>query len=175
MAESKDPYDYGTMRVCPSCRLMKPLAEFDYTKSNIRICCIECVEQDKQTKKLVKATARRDEALKMVIAEVSGTKINVPHISELAAEMVHQLGGLEEFCQLWKYHIYACLERNPASNTLASNLKALSNMILQSTQERMTAPDVQTLTDEELEKELQTLMGASTRIMAESDPEEEVA
>ena len=48
-------------------------------------------------------------------------------------------------------------------------------MILQSTQERMTAPDVQTLTDEELEKELQTLMGASTRIMAESDPEEEVA
>lgn len=170
--------DYGGgQRLCLQCRKLKPEPEFTVIRSQrdgevFRTTCNACHHLNKEVRSALKNVDKRDQAIKLVVAELQGTKINVPHISELAAEMIRQLGGLEQFCILWKHHIECIMVSDPSSNRLTTNLKAIAHMISESTKERLTAPDVNQLTEADMEAELSRLVGRVRPAEEAEDAEE---
>ncbi len=104
--------------------------------------------------------ARKEEKKKKVLEEVirklGATKqIEVPHTSELAAAISKQIGGPDKFAEMFARNMDSACTANPGSKTALEYMKTFKDLIVKSTDQRETAPDVPLLSDEQLEVELQ--------------------
>ena len=84
--------------------------------------------------------------------------INVPHTSELAAAVMKRFGGIEKFADKYFEVVDAILEKDPSTRLALSAVDGVAKMIRDSTVMRETAPDVNNLSDEELELEFQRMI-----------------
>ena len=82
--------------------------------SGMRVCK-QCRREESRDKSLETSKVARRTAFKALVAGIRGNRINVPHTSEVAAEMIKLFGGLERFCSEWKADLDALRMEKPGS------------------------------------------------------------
>jgi hypothetical protein len=92
-------------------------------------------------------------------AEARGTVIASPHISEINAEMMQLFGGVGGFCKRWFGHIEIAELESPGSPKVLRAYRDMVELAKLSTEHRGSAPDVASLSDEELGREMMKLAG----------------
>lgn len=93
--------------------------------------------------------------LKSQISHLSDKTLETPHVSELCAALVKEFGGLEAVAKQFYQTIIAA---PPGSKIALDGFKALTNLVLYSTQHRSTAPDVVAMSDMEIKQEKMSLL-----------------
>lgn len=152
----------GTVeRFCPGCRQYKDKAEHfrknpdSGSKELCRVC--EKIRKNEKRSKLMKAAC--GELVKKLVSGKATPQIEVPHTSELAAEMVKGLGGLSGLGRMATDAMKAAYDYDPTSKVSLEWMKLVSGLVVKSTDQRETAPDVPTMTEEELNTELSAMIG----------------
>ena len=67
--------------------------------------------------------------------------------------MIKLFGGLEQFCAEWKADLDSLRMEKPGSKAVLDAKSAILKLVVDSTNQRHSAPDLAGLSDEELEKE----------------------
>lgn len=129
--------------------------------------CISCRLIVRRARNGGKKRAKSRQAVNGLVKQLKTARIEVPHISELASGIIQRFGGLDRFCERWLMQIETTLALNPASRAAMDCFRDVSHLVVQSTVNRQTAPDVQELSDEEMAQELNGHMAHLLR----ADPE----
>ena len=137
-------------KLCQTCGAVKEVTEF--RKEDIH--CKECRKSKDRDTRLAKKEKDRRTAFATLVSGIRGNRIEVPHTSEVAAEMMRLYGGLSQFCSEWKQDIDAMRVDRPGSKSVIDSKMAIVKLIIESTNQRDSAPDLAGMTDEELETEL---------------------
>ena len=136
-------------RTCSECGNMKE--EDGFPPRGLQ--CIECLRDKTLSSKEKKAKDSRRTAFKSLVAGIRGNKIEVPHTSEVAAEMIRLYGGLANFCQEWKSDLDSLRVEKPGSKMLLDAKSAIVKLVVDSTNQRDSAPDLAGMSDKDLETE----------------------
>ena len=140
---------FGSKKVCHYCGTPRDKDEMPKQGNK----CKPCLRAENREKSLETSRVARRTAFKSLVAGIRGNKINVPHTSELAAEMIRLYGGLERFCSEWKTDLDALRSEKPGSKAVLDAKASILKLIVDSTNQRESAPDLAGLSDEDLEKE----------------------
>ena len=140
---------FGSKFVCDKCADKK---EPEDMSSGMKICK-QCRREESRDKSLETSRVARRTAFKALVAGIRGNRINVPHTSEVAAEMIKLFGGLERFCSEWKADLDSLRMEKPGSKAVLDAKAAILKLVVDSTNQRDSAPDLAGLSDEDLEKE----------------------
>ena len=133
---------------------------------------LRCPACRKEQRELYRA--QRTLAAKMVSFTteiVQKPKIDAPHISELCEEMMHCFGGLQNFARLYHGQIMEAATRSPGGKLVLDALKAMTKLIETSTEHRKSAPDMENLSDEDIARELRTIVVGSLPALQDELPE----
>ena len=127
------------------------------TKSRFKICK-ECRRKQALSQRKAKRKELSDN-LQAILARAANSKtIDVAHISEVAAALTAKLGGVDATAEHWAANIQLANEIAPGKRDTIKNYEAWANLILKSTENRQTAPDVTGMTTEDIERELRKLV-----------------
>jgi hypothetical protein len=148
-------------RFCPSCREYKDKQEH-FRKNpdgGNREFCRVCDKIRKNEKRGKQLKAACGELVKQLVTGKATPQIEVPHTSELAAEIVKGLGGLGGLSKMASDAMKAAYAYDPTSRASLEWAKLVFGIVVKSTDQRETAPDVPTMTEEELNTELSAMIG----------------
>jgi hypothetical protein len=142
-------------RICTRCTSELPKDAFAGDSRRCRRC-VTAAELEAQGQK---EKRRLDAVFAKVASSLRSKKIEVPHVCEIAAAAVKELGSPDELGK----EIARCVKLMGAGDRAGTktHLDALSVMLRLvevSTKLRGTAPDVESLTDDEITKELGDLL-----------------
>ncbi len=119
--------------------------------------CKECVSA---RRKKIKAGKNRavDSKLQAMLARAANSKtIDVAHISEVAAALTAKMGGVDKVAENWAAHIEIAMTEAPGKRDTIKNFEAWANLILKSTENRQSAPDVTGMETDDIRRELRRL------------------
>lgn len=160
--------DGSIERYCPCCKEWKPKDEhFLKTAQGRRELCTPCyrLRQNEKRSKLVKAACTQ--LVKQLVSGKVVEQIEVPHTSELASHVVKGFGGVEGLAEMYVNAAKASYAENPTSKVTLEWMKVTKDLVVKSTEQRESAPDVAQMDEDELNNELAVMIG---RLM-ESNPE----
>lgn len=162
------PLNFGSNRWCVGCNRLKDKTEFGKHGNNnySENCkaCLKRIEAGKHENNLKKAAK---EILKGFAGAMTSNKIEVPHTSELAAAIVQLHGGVGGVADFIYTQGKTAADENPGSRLSLEYCKMLTGLVVKSTDQRQTAPDVANLSDEEIEHHIEQHM----RMLIESHPD----
>lgn len=148
-------------RHCATCCEVLPISDFqDAIDGPIFESCRKCRLADRQAD-LVKAKEQSDQVQQVarhLAAAARGDHIESAHIAEVDAEMQRLWGGVTGFCKAWFDDIQLALTTRPGTKTTLDQFVHQVKLKKYATEHRSSAPDVVTLTDEELGKEMLKLV-----------------
>lgn len=148
---------FGDRQICLTCSKPQELSQF--MKGEERVSqCQQCRHDGKVEKKQQARQAAKSEALAKLNKALNAKQINVPHISEVAAAVLNEVGGLKEFARLYVEDLKAARLKSPGSKTILDADHRLVTLLNLSTEHRSTAPDTDFLSDEDLDRELEKLI-----------------
>ena len=153
---SKQPDIYAP---CTVCNTIYPLDEL----SERTMICPECIARDTAAVHNAKARSKAKEAFKEIIRSSRADRIEAPHISEVCATMIKELGGLHKFCADLVEDYMDARERSPGSSTLLRFGVDIFRLARDSSALRDTAPDAVNMTDEELAGEVLAMVDQAAR------------
>jgi hypothetical protein len=144
---------------CSFCGKTKKLSDFYAHKgkktNGQSSWCKSCQESDRKKKTADERKKGRQDMFKELVADIRGDRIEVPHPTEVAAEMYEQFGGLKAFCAEWMRHINDAATDRPGSKLVLDAFYAVGIRLTSlSADHRQSAPDLASLTDDELEEEI---------------------
>lgn len=145
----------ATTLICHICREYFPLSDFTRTRlGGYGEVCSEC----RPALQGAKHEARRRQVLTALVKQYSqgikSDKIEVPHTSELAEAISRKIGGSDAFADLFVENMQQACASEPGGKTALGYMRTFTELIVRSTDQRETAPDVNVLTEDELEGEL---------------------
>ena len=162
------PLNFGSNRWCVGCNQLKDKTEFEKRSNNnySENCkaCLKRIEAGKHENNLKKAAK---EILRGFAGALSTNRIEVPHTSELAAAIVERHGGVGGVADFIYIQGKTAADEKPGSRMALEYCKMLTNLVVKSTDQRETAPDVANLADEEIERQIEQHM----RMLIESHPD----
>jgi hypothetical protein len=131
------------------CGELLPGSKFTLSGRNV---CDDCWENRHNAEARRRQEAKAKNAIKLVIAATSGTKIDAPHVSELCAEAFKACGGAQEYGRIVKQMIDNGI-RDEKPHIVLKAMQMLTELCKLSSQMRDTAPDVFRMEDDELKNE----------------------
>ncbi len=138
---------------CATCHRMRDAKEFlDAPDGPLFDSCRGCRKSD-LVEQNVRGKQVKDLA-KQLVAEARGEHINSPHITEINAGMFKRAGGVDKFCEMWWDHIKLAMVDRPGSKNVLDQFVNIARLAKAATEHRDSAPDVASLTDEELGREM---------------------
>lgn len=162
------PLNFGNNRWCVGCQGLKDKTEFKQhaNKGYSENCkaCLKRIEAGQHENNLKKASK---EILKGFAEALTSKKIEVPHTSELAAAIVGLHGGVGGVADFIYTQGKTAADERPGSRLSLEYCKMLTGLVVKSTEQRQTAPDVANLPDEEIERQIEQHM----RMLIESHPD----
>ncbi len=139
-------------RRCDKCGELRLATEFqDAANGPLFAYCRGC-RQGQLTN-----TEEQDEVrnfAKRLAAEARGQHIKSPHITEVNAEMFKLWDGVEGFCKAWFDQIQLAMVARPGAKVVLDQFAEMARLAKYATEHRSSAPDVASLTDEELGKQM---------------------
>jgi len=150
--------DTRKTRVCTRCTREQYKEEFPEDKN----ICKQC---DKEVRKQYAVNAQKkrlDARLSEFVAEIRGDKIDVPHICELASELVKKFNGVKGVAEQLYQRIMKAEQEKPGSKTSIDAMVSVVRLIEASTKLRPTAPDLSNMSDDDIRESLVRLVGTRT-------------
>ncbi|MFA7177011.1 MAG: hypothetical protein WC114_07180 [Smithellaceae bacterium] len=144
-------------RLCARCNRLVSIEDFTGDSLNCNSCNQLLTQEDANKRYEDMRQLMCTRAVRGMVAERTGKKIDAPHISEYVATLVKKLGGLEAMADLHVEQLKAAIEDTPGSARVLDHFKAIVNMINASTEHRQSAPDVEGLTEDEIIAEFKVL------------------
>lgn len=130
--------------------------------------CQDCIEKHKVSDAIKELVKTRTQALKNFVAVLAGKSIKAPHDSELAAALIKEMGGLQSFVRRWKNLIDRMeMSIEVPTKTLMDQYREIAKLIHYSTLTRETAPDLASISDDDLE----TMLGALAAQVLTNNPD----
>ena len=152
---------FNGTRVCSQCATPQPISEFPQdAKGKPGIVCQSCDAKLGELKQQKSWEGDARQALATFAAMFRGDKIEVPHTCELTASVFREFGGPDEVAKFIYRQATAAAESNPGGKGAMDACKLLFGMVTRSTEQRNTAPDLHSLDDETLQKELQGMLAS---------------
>ena len=155
-----DPVDVGSLVeprlnfvMCPICDSINPYSEVG--RSGI---CQRCAEVDRIRKERQETRDKAREALGKMVRASRPQVINAPHISQVCASVIEEMGGIERFCQDLSEDYQDARERNPGSATVMRFGETILRLVRDSTSQRDSAPDVVNMSDDDIVSEMIAVM-----------------
>lgn len=149
-------------KICPQCGHSKELDKFGSNGMNMRSSCKKC--ENKRSRENYQGNRQKVEnkLITRLMAAANKEMIDVPHITELCAEMYSQFGGLKQFSEKWMAVINEACDstdsKNPRFLKMAlDSFLSIAKLTLASTEHRQTAPDVFDLSQEDVQAELEEI------------------
>ena len=139
------------------CGRRKGVGEFaDLQKSDL---CINCEERIKRAEeaKLKQAYAAK-KAAELADAVARDDNAVSPHIDNMISRMMTEFGGMDEFCHQWRIHMGYLMKERKGSPTVIKNFFDLAKLVAMATAKRDRADEVKSLTDDELSKEIASIV-----------------
>ena len=134
----------------PGCN--KPLLSSDARKHGMCPACQRDMKAFEQYRKV--AQARFDQLTHVINKQ----DVNHAHTCELCDEMVALFGGVKGVAAQWHETIMTTINRSPGSKNALDAFKAVARLIEISTTIRKTSDDPAFLSQEDIDRELQTLV-----------------
>lgn len=125
--------------------------------------CRHCVSRAAAIRESRDARNSARAVLREIILQNRPNKIDAPHISEMFAEVVQSLGGLESTMRLFVEDYLDCRERSPGSSTVLRFWECMARMAKDSSALRASAPDAANMTDDQLASEMLVLVEQATK------------
>lgn len=125
--------------------------------------CPDCVELGRAQAERTVARKKARDAFRDIIKQNRGERIDAPHISEMCATMIKELGGLGQFCADLVEDYMDARERSPGSATLLKFGTDIFRLVRDSSALRDTAPDAVNMTDDELAGEVLALLDRTAK------------
>lgn len=146
------------MFLCVKCNAIKQPHRFRmvYGKPATGLCR-DCESKQASLRIMERLREMRSQNLKGELGTLSRT-IDAPHISELCEAMTKKYGGIDAVATAWKSQIDAAASSQPGSKVALDAFRAYMNLVLYSTQNRASAPDVATMSQEELRHEMMEMV-----------------
>lgn len=142
---------------CAGCLRRLPRKEFMLVKGR-PTKCKECYKRESQDELQDQLMAVVKKSFFTDVRTLSKAKIDVPHISELTAEMMGVFGGMQSFVRFYYEQVMQAAQEKPGSKPVLDACKAITNLVESSTLHRKSAPDVIEMSDVELEAEKAKLL-----------------
>jgi len=141
-------------RRCGRCGRLRPASHFkDSVNGPVFDACRQC-RASQYPGKLTEYDPKVTDLAKRLAASARGNRIESPHVAELNAEMMRLFGGVEGFCRAWFDQIQIAIVERPGTKAVLDQFAELTKLAKVATENRDSAPDIATLTDEELGKEM---------------------
>jgi hypothetical protein len=108
--------------------------------------------------------AEKRGAIQRISRGLLDRRLEAPHVSEIADEMLRRFGSVERFTLDWKRQLdRAAADPKTNLKTVLDGYKSMFMIFAESTKYRSTAPDVSGLSDEEIANELRQAALAAVR------------
>jgi hypothetical protein len=146
----------------------------EYRDNAKRQICELCQAESKERQKKREIRDKAKKAFMQMIAASRPSNINAPHISEVCATVVEELGGVASFARELAEDYRDARERNPGSATVMRFGETILRLVRDSTQNRDSAPDMAAMTDEDIANELMAVMDGIARKQKIEQSEEAV-
>jgi hypothetical protein len=140
------------IKVCRGCGKAKELKDFQRHNDRYEHSCKICQKREEVQKSLRLVTQKQIAEFDRTVSGIAKT-INAPHISEALESLMLRFGGVNGFTKFYYEQVQAAALDEPGSKKVLDACKAITNMIEASTIHRASAPDVASLTDEQLKAE----------------------
>ena len=138
------------------CEICEEVIEYrDDVKRQI---CDSCKQESKERQQKRKIREKAKRAFKQMIASSRPKSIDSPHISEVCAEVIKELGGVDLFAKELAEDYRDARERNPGSATVMRFGETVLRLVRDSTTNRESAPDLASMSDEDIATELMVVM-----------------
>ena len=162
---------------CPICKCVFPSTHdywvFDNGKP--KGPCLGCIKSFPARQALEEKTNALQRAMQQFVAASRANTLKTPAIAELYGGVIAELGGVEEVCRLWAYHINVAATTKPGSKTVLDQFYGLFKMGVSVGTHNMK--DVESLTDDELVSEVTEIFAKTLSVESQesaSDADESV-
>ena len=147
-------------KVCGACKSLLP-SEFYVEGSAVCKSCLPVTLHRPIPDEPVSDAKKRHvakSAAKQVLSTLTRDAIDVPHTSQLAEKIIEGLGGLDGYTAMYVQLIEKIMEESPGSRLALEAMKSVQKLLRDSTILRDTAPDVENVSDEQLQDALEQLV-----------------
>lgn len=165
---------------CPVCEQLKPLHpdHFPLKKDGLPgKMCLMCEIEAPERKKRVENTVRAKKLVRQLVATSRNTATRCVHPAEISLELFEQMGGLEAFCKLWRDQFFEAMQNDPGSRTVLNQFNEMAKLAGIATGLQQHAPDVASMSEEQLAHEVVRLMGRASEeaqlALLSADPADE--
>ena len=136
---------------CPACREVFPLEAFLTKGGQCQRCRVKTLTRKEKQK--ARADLAAKQWAKKMLGLVHGRNVDVPHISDLAAAVLEEWGGLQKFAKDTTDSIRGIIENNKGKRLELDAYKTIIHLVREASiqEDQRGGSD---MTDEELEKEL---------------------
>lgn len=160
-------------KYCTKCHVEKTLDEFGDLKAGAggkQSQCKECLNAKHRESTDLSRRRAVNEVFGQFVTAVRGTKIDVPHISELANEMVKKFRNVEGLATFWYDQLMlAAADEKTSRKVVLDQCYAIAKLVAMSTQNRQTAPDLANMTDDDIDA---VIVDAMFKIVPQPSQEE---
>jgi len=153
MSEGGSAGELATYVFCPVCQEVVSEAAVDGEVQ----ACGQCITKATMKREHAESREKARKVFREMIAGSRPDAILAPHISEVCAGVVRELGGLERFCEELVEDYRDARERSPGSATVILFGETILRLVRDSSTLRESAPDAVNLTEEELAGEVLAL------------------
>lgn len=134
--------------------------------------CNDCLAMDRVYRQRKRVHAKAKETLSKILHQARPDAIKAPHITEVCAGVIEELGGMEVFCKSLADDYRQARQTKPGSSTVVKFGENILRLVKDSSVLRDSAPDARDMTDEQLAGELLNLfakVASENGIDVESD------
>jgi len=140
-------------RACRSCS--RPL-DLDHFIDDSPICN-ECLAMDRIYKERKKVHKKAKTTLTKILQQARPDSIKAPHITEVCAGVIEEIGGMDAFCKSLADDYRQARETKPGSSTVVKFGENIIRLVKDSSVLRDSAPDARDMSDDQLAGELLNL------------------
>jgi hypothetical protein len=146
-------------KICLGCAKSFPLSEFPKTGLHQRSSnlCGKCRKREQVEAVIKRKTAKEIAEFHQSIGKLA-QPINAPHISEFLESLLVKFGGSNGFAQFYYDQVVLASVNDPGGKKVLDACRSITNIIQASTIHRATAPDVTSLSDDQLRTEKMMLL-----------------
>ena len=145
--------------VCRVCLEAVPASEVEPSSD----VCFKCIRLASTRQNVQKARERARDAFKEMIRAAKVDAIDAPHITQVCAGVIRELGGLDRFCVDLVEDYRDARERAPGSAVVMRFGEGIIKLVRDSSAMRDTAPDAISLSEDELAAEMIALVDQVAR------------
>lgn len=136
-------------RQCAVCNEIKPVEDYNVTKSGRRLTCRACDKSKPQRAAAEERKSRLQKGIHRLVVAARSEQPKIPTLTEVCAEMIQQFDGVKGFVEEWKSQINAAED---GTRTRLDQYKTIFQMLSAASMEKREQADLTQASEDDLEE-----------------------